>query len=324
MPDEELLHALTEITKLGTEDFIANNILSSIYKKFDNAKFRELIIDELNNTSNSSSYKIVLIDFLTEKLNNFPEQLKKINNELYKITKDRTLSYKLRNIAASRLGTTKDHNYNKKIIKEILKGNDIASINGASKAVKRFVRSNSLENEIDEWVNLLIEVLEKNKPKIKQLKGPIWALGYTNSLKARDYLKDLFILYSNQDVNFSEIIAYSLSNNADKEVVNLIFNTYYSNVELNNFGSELTLSAISNQNVPIIAQLFSVKNDEYLLNYVRAIRYLNSPSDKDELIYNCKELLGSESEEIRLEAIKTIHKLLPYEEETLIFLYCFS
>jgi len=311
--------ALTEITNLGNEDFIANNLFAVIYKKFDNVEFRNLIIDELSNSKNNSSYKIVLIDFLTERSNEYPDQLKKINNEFYNITKDRNLPDKIRSIAASKLGTTQDKNYNKQIVKEIIRNGDIAVINGAAKAVKRFVRSNSLANEIDEWVDLLIEVLENNKIKIKQLKGPIWTLGYTNSIRAREYLMELFAQYSRKDSNFSETIAYSLSNIADAKVLNLIFNEYYQNKDFNNFGSELTLSSIANQNSNLIEQLYSTKNDEYLLNYLHAIKYIKQPNYQDRFIRHCKESLKNESEEIRIEAIKAIHFLLPSEEEATIF-----
>lgn len=157
--------------------------------------------------------------------------------------------------------------------------------------------------------------MENNKIQVKELYEPIIVLGYTNSSKARTYLLNVFNEYKKTDAHFAESIVYSLSNNADTTVLNNIITEYRKNKTYDNFGSELTLRTLTNFNIKFVEQLHESNSEESKINYLRSIKYINEPTDKNVLIENCKTLLNNPSEEVRLESVKTLRFLLSYDEE---------
>lgn len=315
LQNKELSTALREISKLGDANFIAYDLLTHVKTRFEDKEFRMQMINELVNESNSTDYKIVLIDFLEKKTGAFLDEAIAMDDTYYSISKDKKAPDNLRQIASSKVGVTNNHNIDKARVKELIASNEIPLINGAAKSIKRYVLSKELENEVDEWVDELIGTLEKNKVKVKELYEPITVLGYTHSPKARTYLLNLFNDYKKTDAHFAESIVYSLSNNADTTVLNSVITEFRQNKIYDNFGSELTLRTLANFNIKLVEQLHGSNSEEGKINYLRSIKYINEPADKNVLVENCKTLLNNPSEEVRLESVKTLRFLLSYDEE---------
>jgi len=120
------------------------------------------------------------------------------------------------------------------------------------------------------------------------------------------------------DPEITETLVYCLSNLADTKVFNKIFAEYSKHEYYNNFGSELTLKQIVSENDDVVAKLFDEKDEESKLSFLRAVRLMKD-ENRIKYLNKVKESLKSDSETERVESIKTLHFLLPYEEETKLF-----
>jgi hypothetical protein len=62
----------------------------------------------------------------------------------------------------------------------------------------------------------------------------------------------------------------------------------------------------------------TTNKDESKLSFLRAVRLMDT-KEREKYISDVKQSLTAESEQERLEAVKTLHFLLPYEKEQIIF-----
>ena len=76
--------------------------------------------------------------------------------------------------------------------------------------------------------------------------------------------------------------------------------------------------SIKTENIDQIDKLKSANNTESKVNFLRAVKLLND-NNRAKYINDVEQSLLSKSEEERLEAVKTLHFLLPYEKEKIIF-----
>ncbi len=201
----------------------------------------------------------------------------------------------------------------------MFESDNYGAINGAARSIKKFLFSDKTSRtEKNYWTDVLINTANKNINNLSEIKSVIGSLGSTGSDKARSYLLDLFSNNAASNPGISETLAYSLSNLSDTKVLNTIFTEYSKYEHFNNFGSELTLKQIVSSNNDVVDKLYNENNKESKLNFLRAVRLMKD-KNRSKYLDKVKQSLSSDSETERLESVKTLHFLLPYEEEVKLF-----
>lgn len=314
----DLIKALPKVAELGDENFIATNLLTSINHKFDDINFRGLMITELEKPEIGEKYKRVLIDFIDKKIKNNSDQLKQIDSIFIKMAKDNSLSSRLRFIAASKVGLTNNLEQNKKVLKELVRSEEISVINGSAIAINRLIRTKGLESEVDGWVDEIITILNNNYENIDQLTQTIKVLGYAKTKKAKQYLLGLLNDHSSKNKELTGEVVAGLSNLADAEVFIRVFQVYGIYDHFNDYGSEIQLLNLVRNNKPVLDDLKQKNTILSKITYLQSVRLLRNEIVNQHLD-RIKDLAGDLNIEIRLEAVKTIHFLLPHSEEEIFF-----
>jgi hypothetical protein len=319
MDDQELPMALAKISADKNTDFIAYELFAPNKNRFKKENFQKNMITQLKLKSNTPEFKMVLIDFLSNSDITDGKILNDYNKALFEIAKTNYYPESLRSYAASHTGVSTDYKLNKEEISTIFKSDNYAVINGAARSINKFLLSEDIPKaEKEYWSRLLINKAKEHYQNIGKTDQVIFSLGLTGSYEARELLLELFNDNKADNKTISETIAYSLSNIADIEVINAIFNAFSKYPQYDEFGSELTLKYIVNENIDQIDKLKSANNTESKVNFLRAVKLLND-NNRAKYINDVKQSLLSKSEEERLEAVKTLHFLLPYEKEKIIF-----
>ncbi|MFP4548324.1 MAG: hypothetical protein ACLFQM_09320 [Fidelibacterota bacterium] len=276
------------------------------------------LINEISKNDNSDGFRIATIELIQKiviKRNNLKE-IQNFNAVTYDIAKNNVLSDELREYAAQNTARYTDYKTNKTILSELINNKNYAVKNGAAKSVRRLLLNNLSSDEDDYWAELLVKNIDDNI-KLTYSKSLIITLGYSNSEIAKEYLTSLFGKNENSD-----IIALSLSQFHDNEILKCIFNKFPEKDSTYNFQKELLLSTIVQNNVDILEKFSSSKNDDETIIFLRGIRLIQDNEKNKKMLNKDKisSLLYSDSESVRLETIKSIHFTYPYEEEKLIFL----
>ena len=319
MDDQELPMALAKISADKSADFIAYELFAPNKKRFKNEYFQKNMIKQLELKTNTSDFKIVLIDFLSNSGIKNVETLESFNSALFEIAKNNNYPGALRSYAVSHAGISSNYKKNKDEISQIFKSENYSVINGAARSINKFLLSKDISKaEKAYWSNLLINKTKENYQNIDKIEQVIYSLGLTGSPEARELLLDLLKNNAPYDKKMGEMLAYGLSNIANAEVINAIFNVFSKNPQYDEFGSELTLKYIVNENIDKIDELKNDNNSESKLNFLRAVRLMND-NDRTKYIEEVKQSLSAKSEQERLEAVKTLHFLLPYEKEKVVF-----
>jgi hypothetical protein len=319
MDDQELPMALAKISADKNTDFIAYELFAPNKNRFKNEYFQKNMIKQLELKTNTSDFKIVLIDFLSNSSIKNEETLENFNSALFEIAKNNNYPGTLRSYAVSHAGISLNYKNNKDEISQIFKSENYSVINGTARSIKKFLLSEDIsKTEKEYWSNLLINKAKENYQNIDKIDQVIFSLGLTGSDEARDLLLELFNSNKSVNKNLSKTIAYGLSNIADTEVINTIFNAFNKYSQYDEFGTELTLKAIVKDNMDIIKELKNDNKAESRLSFLRAVRLMND-ADRARYIDDVKKSLLSKSEQERLEAVKTLHFLLPYEKEKVVF-----
>lgn len=314
MDNKELPLALADISKEEDVNFIVYNLFTPNNVRLKNDEFRGNMIMQLANKSNSSEFKVVLIDFVSQFDKKDDKHLEEFNNTLFEIAKNKNNSDNLRSYAASHFGISKDYETSKNRASLLFESNNIATINGTANAIVKFLP----REKGDYWTNILINVADKHSSNLNELGAVIRTLSLTKTNRAKDYLLNLFDSKVATDPETTEILVYSLSNLADTKVFNKIFTEYSKHEHYNTFGSELTLKQIVSENNNVVTKLYDEKDEESKLSFLRAVRLMKD-ENRTKYFNKVKESLNSDSETERLESVKTLHFLLSYEEETKIF-----
>jgi len=319
MDDQELPIALAKISADKNADFIAYELFAPNKNRFKNEIFQKEMIKQLELKTNTSNFKIVLIDFLSN-LDIINETiLNNYNNALFEIVKNKDYPPELRSYAVSHAGISLNYKNNKDEISQIFKSENYSVINGTARSINKFLLSKDIsKDEKTYWSNLLINKAKENYQNIDKIEQVVYSLGLTGSPEARELLLDLLKNNAPYDKKMGETLAYGLSNIANAEVINAIFNAFSKYPQYDEFGSELTLKYIVNENIDIIKELKKDNKDESRLSFLRAVRLMDT-KEREKYISDVKQSLTAESEQERLEAVKTLHFLLPYEKEQIIF-----
>lgn len=148
LQNKELATALREISRLGDANFIAYDLLMHVKTRFEDKEFRMQMINELVNETNSTDYKIVLIDFLEMKTSSFLDEAIAMDDTYYLIAKDKKAPDNLRQIASSKVGVTNNHNTDKARVKELIATKEMPLINGASKSIKGMFSQKNLKMKL--------------------------------------------------------------------------------------------------------------------------------------------------------------------------------
>jgi len=319
MDDQELPMALAKISADKNTDFIAYELFAPNKNRFKKENFQKNMITQLKLKSNTPEFKMVLIDFLSNSDITDGKILNDYNKALFEIAKTNYYPESLRSYAASHTGVSTDYKLNKEEISTIFKSDNYAVINGAARSINKFLLSEDIPKvEKEYWSRLLINKAKEHYQNIGKTDQVIFSLGLAGSYEARELLLELFNDNKADNKTVSETIAYSLSNIADSEVINTIFSAFYKYRQYDEFGTELTLKSIVNDNIDIIKELKKDNKDESRLSFLRAVRLMDT-KEREKYISDVKQSLTAESEQERLEAVKTLHFLLPYEKEQIIF-----
>jgi len=319
MDNDELPVALADISKGEGANFVAYNLLAPNNARFNDKEFRGNMLEQLSLKTNSANFKIVLIDFISDFAEKDEEQRKSFNQILFTLAKDKESTTSLRSYAASHTGISKNYEADKKQLTELFESDNSGTINGAARSIKKFLFSDKISTtETDYWTDILINATNKNINNLSEVRAVIGSLGSTGTNKARSYLLELFNNNAPSNFEVSETLVYSLANIADTKVLNTIFTEYSKHEHFNNYGSELTLKQIVSVNNDIVDKLYNEKNEESKLTFLRAVRLM---TDENRIKYldKVKKSLNSDSDTERLECVKTLHFLLPYEEEVKLF-----
>ena len=314
--DDEFVVALANISKEHNADFIAYNLFHLIDHRFSEKNIRNKILAQLADNSNAPDFRIVTIDFISKYIRDNADELKRLNNVLYAISKNNELPDKLRAYAAAHCGISLDYGSNKKMLMELLKSDNLPVVNGAARSAKKFIHTDTPKDEMDDWVEVLISVVQNNSAHLDKMKAVLSVLGYTGSDKARKYLLSLFLEDASLDFNISETLVYSMIYLADEDVLKAVFEAYFTYDHFNNYGSELTLMQVVNKKDELLEKLLMENNLESKITFLRSVRFVKNKNDFNEKVLN---YLNDPSERVRLECIKTIHFLLPHNEEKIFF-----
>ncbi len=306
--------ALAEISKGKDINQIAYDLFSKNKNRLSNKEVQKGMLNQLSIENNSPEFKYVLIDFISTEL----KGSKELNTEVYEIAMDRKQPDGLRGYAAAHIAKTENYNELKIQLTALIESNNKSVINGASKVIASIIKSGIPKSEENYWVDKVITQLDKNQDNLLEIKGAISALGKIESKKAKDKLLEYFDQNSSSNKKTSEIFAYALANNIDTKGFNTVFSAYHKNEHFNNFGSELLLKRMANNNSNILDDLNLGKDSESKLNYLRAVKHLKL-TEREKHLNNVTNSLKSENAQIRLEAIKTLHFILPHEEEVKLF-----
>jgi len=319
MDNDELPLALADISKEENTNYVAYKLFAPNNARFEDKDFRENMFKQLSEKSNSYDFKMVLIDFISELAGQDDEQREKFNQILFTLAKNKESATNLRSYAASHSGISKNYETDKEQLTELFESDNYGAVNGAARSIKKFLFSDKISTtETDYWTDILINVTNKNINNLSEVRAVIGSLGSTGTNKARSYLLELFKNNAPSNSEVSETLAYSLSNIANTKVLNTIFAEYSKHEHFNNFGSELTLKEIVSNNNDVVDKLYNEKNEESKLTFLRAVRLMKD-ENRSKYLEKVKQSLRSDSETERLESVKTLHFLLPYEEEVKLF-----
>lgn len=95
-------------------------------------------------------------------------------------------------------------------------------------------------------------------------------------------------------------------------------NSFRELIQNSDYSCELLLTHIAKENIKTINEMIDTDKTEEKLAFLRSVRLIRT-EEKKRYELRVKDLVNSPDKEIRLEAVKTIHYLLSYEEETKIF-----
>ncbi|MCA9732849.1 MAG: hypothetical protein H6696_15965 [Deferribacteres bacterium] len=318
LSSDELADALADIAKLGDENFIAYDLFALNEEALVNdSQFRNDLIEHLNSEKNTPEFSLVTIDFIKDVLITQAEA-DKFENSLYTIASQESLPAKLRGFAISKLSLFPNES-NKQLIRQFLKHDDPQIAENAGRACRALL-SLASENEKDDWATTLIQAAEKHQTNLTEIKPIIFALGKTGTPTAKIYLEQMLKTYAPHGDEISHTITFSISQNMDTELFKQIYSIYAEN-KINfedTYAVELTLNEIARQHPEILQNIAissTVIDKITLLQALRVLRETPLKINSEMAI----ELLNDNEEMVRLEAVKTIHFLLPYEEEVTIF-----
>ena len=164
----------------------------------------------------------------------------------------------------------------------------------------------------------MISEIDQNKDDLEKVTPMLSTLSLTKTNKSRKYISDLFEANASTSPEISDKLVSYLSNETDTEVLNKVFTEYSKYDHFQNFGSELKLKHIVNENDEVVEKLYNEKTAESKINYLRAVKHVKVEK-REKYLAKVKESLKSKNEHERLECVKTLHFLLPHNEEIIIF-----
>lgn len=324
LTNEELINALKGISAIKDADqkqktdFVAYTLIAPISKKFKDKEFRTLISKELIKKETNPALILVSLELLEKNIKkaNNKQEIENFDSILLELVKNSELPGYLRKKAASEVGSTQDHVYNKKTIFSLLKTDNKSVVNGASLSLKKYLSSDISDSEKTEIIHNLLSVVQ-GKNNLKEFKNVIYTLGYSKHQLAKDYLLRLLKSEDNEDTELQDMLIRSLKSFNDKEVVKAIFNSFRVEGKLLSFGSELLLGSVINEHPKLLIEMKSLKSEDDKIVFLQAVRYMR----KDNKIYknDVKSLLYDNSPEVRLEAVKSFRFIASLKEEQIIF-----
>ncbi len=143
------------------------------------------------------------------------------------------------------------------------------------------------------------------------------ALGMINTLEAQNYLFDL--LEDTQDEEVAQQCLYALSLQQSKSRLNFILGNLHSSLfDSVKSDQETLLAGIVLENDSLLTELKNDPDIDTQKNYLTALRLTHKTVVGSE-IERIKEMLGNPDRDLRLEAVKTLHMLLPFSEQQQVF-----
>ncbi|MBK7104171.1 MAG: hypothetical protein IPH62_02670 [Ignavibacteriae bacterium] len=319
MDDDELEIAMDEISQDEDVNFIAHKVFIPNKKRFDEGKFRKKLIKELSKKKNNPNYQYVLISFVAKYNKKDDEYLEDFNDELYKLAESGDIEDNVRYYASAKYGISNDFEKSHKNLEKLFKSNNFNVKNGVAKSLTRFLYTSKISNsEKEKWENLLIEEINKNKDSLKNVSSLISTLSQTKSTKSKDFILKLFKENTRKNPEKASFLVNYLQNEVDSDIFKNIFKEYSNFNHFDNFGAELQLKQLVNENTDLIEEFYNKKDDESKIYFLKAVRHVKEAKFADYL-EKVKESLKSNSETERLESVKTLHFLLSQENEINLF-----
>jgi len=276
-----------------------------------------LIIDRmlfhLSSSSQTDAFRITTISFLEKHLF-FSKESPEFFEIIYEIANNDSNSERLRAYAISRLGRSNTDTNKKRIKKFLLNKNPIIT-NGASKAAKTVILSQNYNNLPDEWSSSLISAINLHRFLLNDIRSAIFALGLTQSEAAREYLSNLLSENIEKDLQTTGAIVNALSYLADERTLIKTFELLFQHrTHSDNYGIELILRSFAERNVDVLKSISTKDDFPAKITYLRALRLCRNLTEIED-IEKIKNMLHDSNEEIRAEAVKTIHFILSHDDE---------
>ena len=116
----------------------------------------------------------------------------------------------------------------------------------------------------------------------------------------------------------AESLVYSLSHMADEAVMKNVFRVMSKHKNFDNYSVELKLKSFVKNNPGLLEELSDNTDSESKITYLQGLQVLRVAPDTMS-IEQGKSLLNDSDENVRLEAVKALHFLLPHEKEVEVF-----
>lgn len=320
MNDGEAVNALTAVSSLGDENFIAYTLLGPLRGRIRNSPgMRNSISNKISEGSTPDAFSIVLIDYI-DKLDMAGEERGRWDQSLFDVAKDQSRSNKLRGYAAGSIAKVSRGDQAKAQVQQLLTDPNSDVANGAALAAKGFILSNESYSDRAEWAYLLMQALENNRNNLMAVRGVVSVLGKTKTDEGKLYLFDLYSEYRSGDQRVSELVISALGQHIDGAMFKtLILETKNDRQSYSDrTGFDLVRKNLISNNLPHIQQLASAESIDEQLAFLEAIRLLRDKSNSGH-VTRAIELLDSEDERVVIAAIQAIHFLLPHNEEISIY-----
>lgn len=350
--NQVLLGVLLDVSSFGDAEFTAHELSGLISDRLDiqdkntARRFRKSVLDTIKHIKKDKNQDLTGFGLVALELTTKPlwkrneisdpsslsaeqdQEVKFHFRQLRELADDKSIQPEVRGKAVHYLGQHYSAE-NVLSLKNFLKEDENEMVKNAGRGLKGYFSYIS-EEEKSQFTDQLISTIEskKNNRKLKlgkkgdtpddfdydlfEIRPVIGALGMIKSPKAQKYLIDLNEKTMNIEVKNS--IRQALSYKADKRKMVYLINDFKKSGSADN----PLLPALIKDNYDSFSELTGDTLSSSALGFLRGIQAIREVKSEKEMIWIKAQLL-SKNKRVRLEAVETLHLLLPYEEQVFIF-----
>ena len=338
----DLRNAIFDIVNLPEDEFLMDDLVYLASKRLANeqyntrSEFRQLLLDSVRSISVQADEKFINLGvsmlevckseiqrrYISEDWEN-DQTLESESDYLFsmfrEISNNSNINIALRAKALHYLGK-KYTVENSSIVIQALSDADNNIVKSAGRALCNYFNYIT-ENEKQTYIPEIIQTIEDHKNidiiKLLEIRPVINSLGMVKKTDAQSYLVDLLGQSNNAEV--SKQILFSLSYKATKERIRFILsNLNYLKFDTTGSDKELFFAGIILESDSAFTELKNENDDNSQIQYLTGLRISHKEVDNAE-IERIKGLLNNANADVRLEAVKTLHYLLPYSEQHEVF-----